>query len=51
MTNYVIFWPYQKQQSYQVSSKVFDNNTNDFIEIESKEFVKYLGVIIDSNPT
>ena len=50
-TNYVIFRPYQKKQSYQVSLKVFDNNTNDFIEIESKEFVKYLGVIIDSNLT
>ena len=50
-TNYVIFRPYQKNQSYQVSLKVFDNNTNDFIEIESKEFVKYLGVIIDSNLT
>ena len=48
-TNYVIFRPYQKKQSHQVSLKVFDNNTNDFIEIESKEFVKYLGVIIDSN--
>ena len=47
--NYVIFRPYQKKQSYQVSLKVFDNNTNDFIEIESKEFAKYLGVIIDSN--
>ena len=45
---YVIFRPYKKKQSYQVSLKVFDNNTNDFIEIESKEFVKYLGVIIDS---
>ena len=50
-TNYVIFRPYQKKQSYQVSLKVFDNNTNDFIEIESKEFVKYLGVIIDSSLT
>ena len=30
---------------------MFDNNTNDFIEIESKEFIKYLGVIIDSNFT
>ena len=50
-TNYVIFRPYQKKQSYQVSLKVFDNNTNDFIEIESKEFVKYLGVIIDRNLT
>ena len=47
--NYVIFRPYQKKQSYQVSLKVFDNNTNDFIEIESKEFAKYFGVIIDSN--
>ena len=47
----MIFRPYQKKQSYQVSLKVFDNNTNDFIEIESKEFVKYLGVIIDSNLT
>ena len=28
---------------------MFDNNTNDFIENESKKFVKYLGVIIDSN--
>lgn len=40
-----------KEQSYQVTLKVFDNNTNDFIEIESKEIVKYLGVIIDSNLT
>ena len=30
---------------------MFDNNTNDFTEIESTEFVKYLGVIIDSNLT
>ena len=50
-TNYVIFRPYQKKQNYQVTIKVFDNNTNDLIEIESKEFVKYLGVIIDNNLT
>jgi hypothetical protein len=50
-TNYIIFRPYQKRQNYQVNIKVFDNNSNNFVKIESKEFVKYLGVIIDSNLT
>jgi hypothetical protein len=44
-TNYVIFRPYQ------VSVKLFDNSTNNSIEIECKEFVKYLGVLIDSKST
>ncbi len=30
---------------------MFDNSTNNSIEIECKEFVKYLGVLIDSNLT
>ena len=47
-TNYVIFRPYKKMQNYQVSVKLFDNSTNNSIEIECKEFVKYLEVLIDS---
>ena len=50
-TNYVIFRPHQKKQNYQVSVKLFDNSTNNSIEFECKEFVKYLGVLIDSNLT
>jgi hypothetical protein len=38
----------KKMQNYQVSVKLFDNSTNNSIEIECKEFVKYLGVLIDS---
>ncbi len=49
-TNYVIFRPHQKKQNYQDSVKLFDN-TNNSIEIECKEFAKYLGVLIDSNLT
>ena len=34
-----------------VSVKLFFNSTNNSIEIECKEFVKYLGVLIHSNLT
>ncbi len=34
-----------------VSVKLLDNSTNNFIQTEYKEFVKYLGVLIDSNLT
>jgi hypothetical protein len=30
---------------------MFNNNTNKLTEIECKEFIKYLGVIIDSSLT
>ena len=48
---YVIFRSYQKKLNFQVSIKMFNNNTNKLTEIECKEFIKYLGVIIDSSLT
>jgi hypothetical protein len=48
---YVIFRSYQKKLNFQVSIKMFNNNTNKLTEIEYKEFIKYLGVIIDSSLT
>ena len=50
-TNFVIFHPYQKKLDYHVSINMFDHNTNKIISIESKEYVKYLGILIHSNLT
>ena len=38
-TNYVIFRPYQKKQSYQVSLKVFDNNTKISLKLSLKNLL------------
>ena len=48
-TNYVIFRSNKKRVNYQPCIKLFDNRANKSIEIECKEFVKYLGLIIDKN--
>ena len=45
-SNYVIFHPHQKKLDYQVELKMFDNHSNNLINIERKEFIKYLGVIV-----
>ncbi len=50
-SNYVIFHPHQKRLDYQVELKMFDNHSNNLINIERKEFIKYLGVIVDGNLT
>ena len=50
-SNYVIFRPYQKRIDYLVDIKNFDHNTKSFISLESKDYVKYLGIIIDANLT
>ncbi len=50
-SNYVIFHPHQKKLDYQVELKMFDNHSNNLINIERKEFIKYLGVIVDGNLT
>ncbi len=50
-SNYVIFHPHQKKLDYQVELKMFDNHSNNLINIERNEFIKYLGVIVDSNLT
>ena len=46
--NFVIFHPYQEKLDYHVSINMFDHNPNKIISIESKEYVKYLWILVDS---
>ena len=46
-SNFVIFRPRQKKLNYEVNLKVFDYQTNTYISLERKNYVKYLGVLID----
>lgn len=48
-TNFVIFHPYQKRLDYEVKLNIYDNQKNRLISIERKSYVKYLGVLMDSN--
>ncbi len=47
-SNFVIFHPFQKKIDYNVVIKIMlDNNTNTFVPIQSKDCVKFLGVLIE----
>ena len=46
-SNFVIFRPYQKRMNFHVTIKLFDDE-NSSILLERKDYVKYLGVLIDS---
>ena len=48
-SNFIIFHPYQKKIDYQVNLRIFDNDSQTFLPSEQKSYVKYLGVLIDSN--
>lgn len=48
-SNFIIFRPYQKALNFQPVIKLFDNDTKHYITLECKEYVKYLGIIIDYN--
>ena len=48
-TNYIIFHPYQKRINFSMRIKVYDGRTNTFFDLERKDHVKYLGVIIDQH--
>ena len=50
-SNFVIFRPYQKRMNLDVTIKLFDHDKNSLILLERKDYVKYLGVLIDSNLT
>ena len=50
-SNFVIFHSHQKRLDYQVDLKIFDNHSNTFSSLEHKNYVKYLGVLIDSGLT
>ena len=48
-SNFVIFRPYQKRIDYEVNIKIFDYSANSLVSLESKECVRYLGVLFYSN--
>ena len=48
-SNYVIFHPYQKKIDHKVNIVMFDSDSKLFKPLEEKKYIKYLGVIIDSN--
>ena len=48
-SNFVIFRPSQKPITYQPTIKLFDNNSKKYIPLESKDYIKYLGILIDYN--
>ena len=48
-TNFDIFHPYQKRLDYEVKLWIYDNQINRLISVERKSYVKYLGVLMDSN--
>ena len=48
-SNFVIFYPYQKRLAYQPKLCMFDNEKNKYVSLESKVYIKYLGVVIDQN--
>ena len=50
-SNFVIFHPYQKKLDRNVILKIFDIETNDFVLLDQKTYIKYLGILIDSNLT
>ena len=46
-SNFVIFYPYQKRLAYQPKFRMFDDEKNKYVRLESKAYRKYLGVLID----
>ena len=48
-SNFVIFRPPQRSLNYEIKLKVIDNSTNISSSLECKEYVKYLGVLIDNH--
>ena len=48
-SNFVIFHPYQKRPAYQPKLCMFDNEKNNYVRLESKVDINYLGVLIDQN--
>ena len=50
-SNFVLFRPAQKRINHQPWIRIPDNNNNGFAPLECKEYVKFLGVLIDKNLT
>ena len=45
-SNFVIFHPYQKKLDRDVILKIFDIETNDFVLLDQKTYITYLGILI-----
>ena len=50
-SNFVIFQPYQRRMNFDVTIKLFDHDKNSLTLLGRKDYVKYLGILIDSNFT
>ena len=50
-SNFVIFHPKQKKPNYKPKICLFDNERNEYATLESEEYIKYLGILIDKNLT
>ena len=50
-SNFVIFHPYQKKLDHDVVMKIFDIHTKEFVLLDQKTYIKYLGILIDPNLT
>ena len=50
-SNFVIFHPYQKKLTYKPNINMFDNALKQNLSLECKDFIKYLGVLMDKNLT
>ena len=48
-SNFDIFRPYQKKLHFQPKISIFDNEKNMNVFLDCKDYVKYLGVLLDSN--
>lgn len=48
-SNFVIFRPYQKKLTIQPKLSIYDNDKQKNVPLECKEFIKYLGLIIDKS--
>ena len=48
-SNFIVFHPYQRQLAYQPKICMFDNEQNKYVDLESKVYIKYLGVLINKN--
>ena len=48
-SNHVIFHPYQRKIQSVINLKLFGNEHKTSRNLDRKQFIKYLGVLIDSN--
>ena len=48
-SNVAIFHSYQHKLEREVNLKILDNNSEQLVSLELKTYMKYLGVLIDSN--